>query len=182
MKPHQFLLFQKLIDEISPTLVGEIGVHNGRTSAQICDYILSKSSDKLIFKGYDAFEMLDPHEGFEVERNGKGTSTEFLAFKKLTKISRKYPDRLDFELIKGFTKDTLTEPVYFDFVYIDAGHDYYSVKHDWEMVNTSKLIIFDDYMMGGVNRVINEIVKLDHEVEFTLNTEESRGVAIVRNY
>jgi hypothetical protein len=50
-----------------------------------------------------------------------------------------------------------------DFIHIDGGHDYETVKSDW--IHASKLmaphtvVVFDDYPIEGVKRVVQEIRK-----------------------
>jgi precorrin-6B methylase 2 len=60
-------------------------------------------------------------------------------------------------LIRGNTKQTLTEPKVFDFVYIDGGHSYDTVIHDYSMVKDSTVIVFDDYQIKEVSVAVEEI-------------------------
>ena len=48
-------------------------------------------------------------------------------------------------------------PVAYDFVYIDGGHSYETVMHDYFMVKESNVIVFDDYQITGVKKAIDEI-------------------------
>jgi hypothetical protein len=183
MKPYQFKLFEKLLDECNPTSIGEIGTHHGRTSEQMCNYILTTTSNNLSFTGYDAYDIVADDILFAVkEKNGKGHGDYHNAFKRLNNLKTHHSPRFNFELVKGFTNVTLTSPISFDFVYVDAGHTYESVKHDWNMVKNSKLVVFDDYGMPGVNQLMKEIEETGMIVEYTQNTDESRAVAIIRNF
>ena len=49
------------------------------------------------------------------------------------------------------------------------------------MLKESKIIIFDDYDMPGVKQLLDEIATTKN-IEYTQNTENSRAVAIIRNY
>lgn len=178
MKPFQFKIFEKLLSEIKPLTVAEIGVHSGNTARQLISYCLKTFDSPLHYTGYDAFDLLIDHES---ELNGKGSANKHRMLIKLDKIKRDYPDRLTTEIIEGWTKDTLTVSRSFDFVYIDAGHSYDSVKHDYEMLKESKIIVFDDYDMPGVKQLLDEI-SITKKIEYTQNTEYSRAVAIIRNY
>jgi precorrin-6B methylase 2 len=95
---------------------------------------------------------------------------------------KRYSDRFTYELNIGWTTDTLTSPVLFDFIYIDGGHSYESVSHDWSMVKKSKMIVFDDYTMPGVNKLMQEIENTGINIEYIENSDASRAVAIIRNY
>lgn len=181
MKPYHFERFIQLLDEIKPEKICEIGTHNGKTASQMCDYVLGSTNNNVFYQGYDAFDLIEFSESYGKEKNGKGIGSKIQAFRKLTKISRKYPDRLTFNLVKGFTKDTLTPGIY-DFVYIDAGHSYESVLHDWHMVKDSKMIVFDDWFMEGVLKVLKEEVEPNHLVEYSERSHNDRGLAVVRNY
>lgn len=181
MKPHQFILFQKLLDEVQPQTIAEVGVHKGITAAQMCEYIIKTTSNNLVYTGYDAFDLVSPDEQI-IEVNGKGPANLDAVYRHIGKMVKRYPDRLKYELIIGWTKNTLTVPRKFDFVYVDGGHSYESVAHDWSMLNKSKMIVFDDYHMPGVCKLTREIEASGVAVEYTKNTNESRAVAIVRNF
>jgi hypothetical protein len=65
-----------------------------------------------------------------------------------------------YNLIKGWTHDTLIGPLIFDMVYIDGGHSYSTVKWDYEQVKNSKVIVFDDtypVKFPGVAKFIEEL-------------------------
>jgi predicted O-methyltransferase YrrM len=179
MKPFQFEIFEKLLSEVEPTTIAEIGVHSGNTARQLISYCLKTFNKPLHYTGYDAFDLLVDHDS---ELNGKGSANRYRLQIKLDKTKRDHPNsQLTTEIIEGWTKNTLTISRQFDFVYIDAGHSYESVKHDYEMLKDSKIIVFDDYDMPGVKQLLDEIA-LTKKIEYTENTEHSRAVAVIRNY
>mgnify|MGYP001140518365 CR=1 FL=1 len=182
MKPWHFSIFKELIQEINPSTIGEIGCHNGRTAIQLCYCALETHNNNVHYTGYDAFDDIGKEESKYQEFNGKGIGRESEARRWLSKVKKRFHNRFDFNLIKGYTNQTIVTPVCFDFVYIDAGHSYESVLHDWNMVNESKLIVFDDHHLDGVNRVLKEVVEASHNVEYIPSTENSRASAIVRNF
>lgn len=183
MKPWHFKIFHKLLDEAQPQTIGEIGTHNGRTGVQMCEYMLKNYEHKVVYSGYDAWELISAEESEFEEINGKGVpKDESTARRFLSKMSKRYPNRLKFSLTKGYTIDTIKEPIAFDFVYIDAGHKYESVLHDWNMVNKSKMIVFDDYVLPGVKKVLDLHVSPNNAIEYIPFTDESRAVAVVRNF
>ena len=182
MKPWHFNEFKIWLDESKPTFIGEIGCHDGRTAVQLCQHVLKTQEQNVHYTGYDAFDEISEEESEYEEINGKGLGSQAEATRWLKKVKRRYSDRFEYNLIKGYTSKTLLEPVKFDFVYIDAGHSYESVLHDWNMVKESKMIVFDDWYIDGVGRMIKEIVEKDHKVEYIALSENSRSSAVVRNW
>ena len=155
MKPALLQNFYKIFDIYLPQNICEIGTHNGSSAIQFIDYLFPKVN-KLHYTGYDLFDLAD-NSTDTIEHNGKGPGNFKLADKALTKRKEKYGKNFSYELIKGYTKDTLTTPVVYDFVYIDGGHSYETVMHDYLMVKDSPVIIFDDYQIDGVKTAIDEI-------------------------
>jgi hypothetical protein len=68
----------------------------------------------------------------------------------------------------------------FDFVYIDGGHSYETVKHDYEQVKDSKLIVFDDVKITGVNKFVKELI--DDGIQIEIVTTDSKHIwGVIRN-
>ena len=65
--------------------------------------------------------------------------------------------KVRFDLIMGYTKDTLPKKKW-DFVFIDGGHSYETVKFDHGQVDQSKTVIFDDYQLRDVRKYFDEYV------------------------
>lgn len=151
--------FYELFDTYIISSVGEIGTHSGKTASQILNYLLSKNN-QVTYTGYDLFEEANDLTNKD-EVNGKGVGSYERAVSKLNKLKKRYPN-FEYNLIKGNTKDTLT-PIKFDFVYIDGGHSYETVKHDYTMVKDSKIIVFDDYHIEGVKKFVDELLKDKNE-------------------
>lgn len=147
--------FYKLFDLYLPQNICEIGTHNGSSAIQFVDYLFPKVH-RLHYTGYDLFDMANTSTDND-EHNGKGPGNFHVANRALEKRKEKYGKRFSYELIKGYTKDTLTTPQTFDFVYIDGGHSYETVMHDYSMVKDSTVIVFDDYQISEVKIAIDEI-------------------------
>lgn len=147
-----------LINEHKPKSICEIGCHEGMTARWLCHNVL-EYFPRLQYFGYDAFEEVS-----EEEHNGKSIPEQSKIITRLNWLKRKYK-HFQYNLIKGYTQDTLIQPVKFGLVYIDGGHSYETVKHDYSMVKDSKIIIFDDYNLPGVNRAITEI-GLGYQLKF----------------
>jgi len=169
-------VFKPLILEHKPKTIGEIGCHRGYTAIQMLEVMVSLGIP-FSYTGYDAFELGAPLEFQKQEKNGKG----FADYKKLQRTLQKFYSKngmnFTFMLIPGFTKDTLIEPVKYDFVYIDGGHSYETVKHDYEMVKESKVILFDDYQLDGVKRFVDE---LDVEKQIISNDKWKHKFVLIK--
>lgn len=150
-----FNKFCNLIQKYKPTSYIEIGCHNGFSARQVCLEML-KYCPELNYIGFDAFSEVD-----WTELNGKSKSTE----NHKNKINQRLNNLLitnpkfKFKIIEGLTTQTITSPIYADFVYIDGGHSYDTVMHDYNMTKESKIIILDDYNYPGVEKAVAEIGK-----------------------
>lgn len=147
-----------LIQEYKPKSVCEIGCHEGMTARWLCHSILSYFP-RLQYFGYDAFEDVP-----KTEHNGKSIPSQEKIITRLNWLKRRYK-HFQYSLIKGYTIDTLISPQKYGLVYIDGGHSYETVKHDYNMLKDSTIIIFDDYNLPGVQQAVDEIGK-GYELEF----------------
>jgi len=185
VKEDLFKYYIPLLQQYKPMNICEIGTHDAKSAIQFIDALLLFSTKKqpLFYTGYDLFE--DANDQLtSYEHNGKGPGDYKLAVKRLEKRKKKYKKLFDYKLIRGNTLKTLTECAY-DFVYIDGGHSYDTVKADYKKVKDSKIIVFDDYQLPAVARAIDEIVdetKTTHEViELTQDDRPKRKqVGIIR--
>jgi hypothetical protein len=159
-------VFKPLIEKYKPKIFCEIGCHEGLTLKSLTP-LIKELGYKINYIGYDAFELADrptfeypknPITG-EMEHNGKESASYNIIKERCEKYVKN--DLLEsYDLIKGWTHDTLIGPLTFDMVYIDGGHSYSTVKWDYEHVKDSKIIIFDDtypVKFPGVAKFIEEL-------------------------
>jgi predicted O-methyltransferase YrrM len=158
--------FYKIFDIYLPENICEIGTHHGQSAFQFIDYLWPKVKN-LRYTGYDLWEGAD-EEITALEHNGKGPGRYEDALRGLEKRQKKYGKRFSFELIKGNTNQTLNSPRKFDFVYIDGGHSYDTVMHDYSMLKESTVIVFDDYQIKEVAQAVDEIQSSVTEYEFVM--------------
>jgi len=172
-KGWRLVYFDAAIAAVKPKTIVEIGTNKGHTAHKLIRRAL-QYNDRIHYIGYDLFELAN-EETNKLERNGKGIGDYAHAAQKIKKIQNSNPG-VSFELHRGFTTDTLTLPVVADFVFIDGGHSYDTVKHDYSMVKDSRIIFFDDYNLLGVKQFCNEIGAIN-----LMPYESKRELAYVYN-
>jgi len=179
MKPFLFDVMKDIIGDAKCEFIGEIGTHKGGSAKQFIE-LFAPRVKKLTYYGYDVFDAESPNlELHKKERNGKAPANMRAAKATLSKVKLSHPN-IEFKLFQGYTTDTLQETK-FDFVYIDGGHSYETVKHDYEKVKDSKIIVFDDVKITGVNKFVKELSNQGINVEI-VKTKTSKHVwAVVKN-
>ena len=160
-----------------PKFFLEIGVFHGVTARNVCELLYKIHKNDFKYIGVDLFE-LNNESNSEIIPNVNFSNP-------LKKIYFKYIKRLDpysleavkkllkkFEnnvhLIKGNSNQILNkiEMSKIDYVFLDGGHDYNTVKNDLksciEVIKNSGTILCDDYNLTyapGVKRAIDEFVE-----------------------
>ncbi len=131
----------------------EIGVANGDNAKNMIETAKENyPSEKIEYYGFDRFSKYSQKK--EVE-------------KKLSKTNCK------FELYKGDSTNSLPQNIErlpkMDLIFIDGGHEYQTVKSDWE--NSKKLMkgdtgtFFHNYNFSGPKRVVDNISKEKFSVD-----------------
>ena len=166
-----------LIDLYKPRNFLEIGVLEGVTSRNVCELLYKIYSDKFKYVGIDLF-------GIDRDENNKKEFTPLsnkysnpLKHIYFNYILRERPNSIDSvkKLLKKFQKSVFLHKGYsdemlkkihieeFDFVFLDGGHSYLTVKNDLEiLLNSMKknsIILCDDYNIShyGVKKAVDEL-------------------------
>jgi predicted O-methyltransferase YrrM len=166
-KPVRYDVIPEIVREINAKVILEIGVYRGIRAAKMIQAAL-ETLGKVSYYGFDLFEDFTD-EVAEYEASPKPPTMREV-YHRIKGIG------VDVQLFKGRSQDTLPllKSVSPDFVYIDGGHSFESVRADWE--NTKKIIhddtvvVFDDYLehsnwlKWGCNRTIDNLGP-DYEYE-----------------
>lgn len=131
----------ELIDEHKPRSIIEVGVWNGANAIRMIKQAL-KHHDTVTYTGYDLFEDATAETDTK-EFNVKGHNSV-----KAVAAYIRAETGISPLLIKGDTNETLKLTVA-DFVFLDGGHSVETIKHDYEMLATSNVVVFDDYYTDG---------------------------------
>ena len=129
--------------------IAEIGVYQGRCTA-MWNVILINQEIPYEYHAIDHFEGSEEH--------AKGVDYYSLTKHNLTSIL----DRINLFKNDSISQSKEYEDEYFDIVYVDASHDYESVKKDidawYPKVKKNGIICGDDYIAGweGVVRAVDE--------------------------
>tara|TARA_Y100000590_G_scaffold136087_1_gene155764 strand:- start:427 stop:1056 length:630 start_codon:yes stop_codon:yes gene_type:complete len=164
------------IDKYKPLNFLEVGVYQGVTSRNICEKLNEIHKKNFKFFGIDLFEDtnqdLDKKE-MTVKHNKLSNPFKHLLYNVLLKkdlnsiesvngLLKKFSQNV--QLLKGLSQIQLKniDLSIIDFVFLDGGHSYETVKSDLNLITKSikknKIIICDDYDQKtyGVKKAVDE--------------------------
>lgn len=164
-------------------VVAEIGVAYGEFSRQIID-----NTNPIKFYAIDYFKG-DEFWGRNTFSENKLSHIDYIKQQFKVEI-----DKGIFHIEQGLSWDVLNnfEDNFFDYVYLDAGHDYESVKKDIHVllkkIKNGGIIQFNDYLLYdwvsnlpyGVVRAVDELLQnKQHEVlYYCLNTAGFNDIVV----
>ena len=154
----------------------EIGVFHGVTSRNVCELLYSFHGNDFKFTGIDLFvndETLLKDEYIPKIKFSNPLKTIYYkyiirldpySYKSVLKLLKKFEKNIN--IIKGNSNKILKEiPSKFDYVFLDGGHKYETVKNDLEnltqVVKNGGIILCDDYNLSyasGVKKAIDDYV------------------------
>jgi len=184
----RYTFLYDMIEKYKANKIIETGTWNGGRAIKMADASF-KHTDVVQYIGYDLFGLAN-NELDKKEFNTKTHHTLKEIQDRLDKYARekkKLGKTFEYVLHEGDTKDTLKEKMDADFVFIDGGHSYETVKHDFEMLKHNPQIVLDDFFLEdddgkkpseehcGVNKLFEEIT-LPKKVLKTRDPVSSGGI------
>lgn len=162
-KPQRYDQILKIIDQIKPKKIVEVGVFNGDRAVLMSKTALKHNKD-VEYVGYDLFEEANHMTNTEEMNAKKNHSMSYVA----DKLGAFQRDNIGFKfhLIKGNTRETLGgKTIEADFAYIDGGHTVETIRNDYDALKTCPVVVFDDYYKDsefdldkvGCNKLIEEL-------------------------
>jgi predicted O-methyltransferase YrrM len=170
-------LFLNEIAKKKPKIFLEIGVFHGVTARNVCELLYNIHGKEFKYIGLDLFE--ESHENKdEIIPNTKFSNPLKTIFFKYIKrqnpysleavkdLLNKFKDNI--HLIKGNSNKILNEIEMkkIDYVFLDGGHEYNTVKNDLEcckeVILGDGVVLCDDYDLSyapGVKKAIDEFIE-----------------------
>ena len=189
-------LFLNLIKQKKPKNFLEIGVFHGVTSRNVCELLYSIHGSDFKFTGIDIFSVdaeFSREEYIPEIKFSNPLKTIYYKYiirrdpysiQSVQKLLKKYKSNVN--IIKGHSNQVLKQISLdkFDYVFLDGGHKYETVKGDLEfltkVINNNGTILCDDYNLTyalGVKKAIDEYV---HDKKLNLKILHSRFAEITR--
>ena len=185
--------FLEEIIKKKPKYFLEVGVFHGVTARNVCELLFKIHKSDFKYIGLDLFEKNDENKS-EIIPNTKFSNPFKQIYFKFIKRQDPYTieavkDLLsnfndNIHLIKGNSNTVLKkiDMSKINYVFLDGGHDYETVKNDLEccaeVVDNDGTILCDDYNLSyapGVKKAIDEFVmKRNYKCEILLNSRFAR--------
>ena len=185
--------FLNEIKSKKPQFFLEVGVFHGVTARNVCELLSEIHGNDFKYIGLDLFQKNDENKSEIIPSTNFSNPLKQIYFKYIKKqdpytieavkdLLKKFKNNVS--LIKGNSNIVLKkiDMSKIDYVFLDGGHDYETVKNDLnccnEVVNNGGTILCDDYNLSyapGVKKAIDELVKKnDYNCDFLLNTRFAR--------
>ena len=182
------------IKQAKPKNFLEIGVFHGVTSRNVCEMLYLLHGNGFKFTGIDLFSHeLGSKDDYIPKTNfSNPLKTVYYnyiirlnpySYQSVLKLLKKFEKNIN--IIKGNSNKILKEiPIIFDYVFLDGGHKYETIKNDLknltQVINNGGIILCDDYNLSyapGVKKAIDDYVL---EKNFNLKILNSRFAEITK--
>ena len=176
-----------------PKFFLEVGVFHGVTARNICELLSEIHGNDFKYIGLDLFEKNNENKSEIIPNTNFSNPLKQIYFKYIKRqdpyskeavedLLKKFKNNVS--LIKGNSNIVLKkiDMSKIDYVFLDGGHDYETVKNDLnccnEVINKGGTILCDDYNLSyapGVKKAIDELVeKNDFNCDLLWNTRFAR--------
>ena len=190
-------LFLNHIRQKKPKHFLEIGVFHGVTSRNVCELLYSIHGSNFSFTGIDLFSNdIESLKDEYIPKTKFSNPLKTLYYNYIIKLDPysiqsvlklliKFKNNIN--IVKGNSNLVLNEInlQQFDYVFLDGGHKYETVKKDLEfltqVINNNGIILCDDYDLAyapGVKKAVDEYVLSQ---KFNLKILHSRFAEISKN-
>ena len=166
-----------------------MGVFHGVTARNVCELLFEIHKNDFKYIGLDLFEKNDENKSEIIPNTNFSNPLKQIYFKYLKRqdpytieavedLLRKFKNNI--HLIKGNSNTVLKkiDMSKIDYVFLDGGHDYETVKNDLnncsEVIDNNGTVLCDDYNLSyapGVKKAIDEYIKnKDYRCEILQNS------------
>ena len=170
-------LFLDIIRKKNPKTFLEIGIFHGVTARNVCELMFKNHGDNFNYIGIDIFDNSNAYDKEVVPSKTFNNPLKTFYFRYIKKqnpysliavedLLSKFKQNI--KIIQGDTNQILNEVSLknIDFIFIDGGHDYKTVKNDLEqsfkIINKNGTILCDDWNLSqalGVREAIKDFSK-----------------------
>jgi len=183
------IFFLEEIKKKKPKCFLEVGVFHGVTARNVCELLFEIHKNDFKYIGLDLFEKNDENKSEIIPNTNFSNPLKQIYFKYLKRqdpytieavedLLRKFKNNI--HLIKGNSNTVLKkiDMSKIDYVFLDGGHDYETVKNDInncsEVIDNNGTVLCDDYNLSyapGVKKAIDEFIKnKDYKCEILHNS------------
>ena len=171
-------LFLNIIQNKNPRSFLEIGVFHGVTARNVCELMFKNHGDDFNYTGIDIFDDSNNYKNEVVPSKTFNNPIKTFYFKYIKKqnpysliavedLLSKFKKNI--KLIEGDTNKIFhnIDLKNIDFIFIDGGHDYKTVKNDLEqsykIINKTGTILCDDWNLSQALGVREAIIDFSRE-------------------
>jgi len=170
--------FLEEIKRKKPKFFLEVGVFHGVTARNVCELLFEIHNHDFKYIGLDLFKKNQENESEIIPNTNFSNPFKQIYFKYIKRqdpytieavedLLKKFKENI--HLIKGNSNAVLKkiDMSKIDFVFLDGGHDYETVKNDLnccsEVIDNNGTILCDDYNLSyapGVKKAIDEFIEV----------------------
>ena len=172
--------FLSEVTKKKPKTFLEVGVFHGVTARNVCELLYSIHGKEFKYIGLDLFEKNEENKDEIIPNTKFSNPLKTIFFKYIKRLDPysldavkdlldKFKDNI--HLIKGNSNKVLNkiDMKKIDYVFLDGGHEYNTVKNDLEcckeVILNNGVVLCDDYDLSyapGVKKAIDEFIEINN--------------------